>query len=194
MIDYFALLAQPRRPWLDADQLKQAFHREALLSHPDAQIDQSGGGSDQSFVQLNEAYQVLQDPKRRLHHLLSLTGDAPTKTPANTPEDIAELFPAVAAVTQRVAAVVQRSGATTNALSRSLLQPELLQAGDQLGGVLAQLSMLERNATDALEAADARWTDEAPDTAELHRLYLRFSYLGRWRAELEARRTELATC
>ena len=30
MIDYFALLDQPRTPWLDLDKLKDTFHRKSL--------------------------------------------------------------------------------------------------------------------------------------------------------------------
>ena len=31
MTDHFAALAQPRRPWLDGDALKESFHRAATL-------------------------------------------------------------------------------------------------------------------------------------------------------------------
>ena len=35
MPDYFALLNEPRRPWLDADLLKQKFLALASDLHPD---------------------------------------------------------------------------------------------------------------------------------------------------------------
>ena len=88
MTDYFALLDQPRRPWLDPEELKQVFHQKTLEAHPDAQTPSD---RDETFTRLNEAYQVLREPKRRLHHLLTLEGG-----PANdisTPEDIERLFP-----------------------------------------------------------------------------------------------------
>jgi curved DNA-binding protein CbpA len=77
MIDCFALLDQPRAPWLDLDELKEAYHKKTLRAHPDAQANRTDE-TDASFASLNEAYQVLQDPKRRLHHLLSLQGCAPS--------------------------------------------------------------------------------------------------------------------
>ena len=35
MTDYFALLEQPRAPWLDPRGLKEAYHRQTLQTHPD---------------------------------------------------------------------------------------------------------------------------------------------------------------
>ena len=35
MTDYFALLNEPRRPWLDADLLKQTFLTLSAGAHPD---------------------------------------------------------------------------------------------------------------------------------------------------------------
>ena len=81
MIDYFALLDQPRAPWLDLDELKNTYYQKTLQAHPDAQTTRArADATDATFASLNEAYQVLQDPKRRLHHLLSLEGAAPSST------------------------------------------------------------------------------------------------------------------
>ena len=38
MIDYFALLDQPRVPWLDLNELKNAYYQKTLQAHPDAQM------------------------------------------------------------------------------------------------------------------------------------------------------------
>ena len=54
MTDYFALLGQPRAPWLDPAALKEAYHRQTLQSHPDTATP----GRESDFAGLNEAYQV----------------------------------------------------------------------------------------------------------------------------------------
>jgi curved DNA-binding protein CbpA len=67
MIDYFALLDEPRAPWLEADKLKETYHRKTLQTHPDVHARSPGAASaDTTFASLNEAYQILQDPRRRL--------------------------------------------------------------------------------------------------------------------------------
>ena len=35
MTDFFEMLGVPRRPWLNADDLKSRFHTVALECHPD---------------------------------------------------------------------------------------------------------------------------------------------------------------
>ena len=87
MTDYFALLEQPRMPWLDPAPLKEVFHRKTLEQHPDA----TAAGSEDRFAELNAAYQALQDPKRRLHHLLSLENRAPAANQM-VPQELQELF------------------------------------------------------------------------------------------------------
>ena len=93
MIDYFALLDQPHVPWLDPDKLKDTYHQKTLQAHPDAQTSRPGADTtDAAFTSLNEAYQVLQDPKRRLQHLLSLAGAAPSSTDQTVPKQLHDLF------------------------------------------------------------------------------------------------------
>ena len=128
MIDYFALLDQPRAPWLDPDKLKDSYHQKTLRAHPDAQASRAAAGvTDATFTNLNEAYQVLQDPKRRLHHLLSLEGAAPSSTDQTVPKQLDDLFPRVGALAQQARLLLGKLGATSNALSRSLLKPQIME-------------------------------------------------------------------
>ena len=192
MRDYFALLDQPRRPWLDPDELKQAFHQKTLQAHPDAHSH--GGNSsaaETAFAQINEAYQVLADSKRRLHHLLTLAETPPPKSAA-VPRDIAELFPALAELTHAADALSRKRNASTSPLGLSLLKPELLEAERRLKAQLGALAALEREATSRLKAANKTWrSEEATANAELQELYLRFSYLTRWMSELQEKQTQL---
>ncbi|HEY2124617.1 MAG TPA: DnaJ domain-containing protein, partial [Chthoniobacterales bacterium] len=83
--DYFAIFGEERRPWLDADELKERYHALTLAEHP----DQNRASLD--FAAVNEAYRVLGDPKLRLQHLLKLAG---YNAPANSsvPPDLLDLF------------------------------------------------------------------------------------------------------
>ena len=110
MTDYFALLDQPRRPWLDPEELKEVFHQKTLATHPDAQTQPRG---KETFTQLNEAYQVLREPKRRLHHLLDLEGISPAAKAFRFQRTLQSFFPVVAAVMQNQKAVI-RAGRKLN--------------------------------------------------------------------------------
>jgi curved DNA-binding protein CbpA len=86
VIDYFAVLGQPRRPWLDPKKLEAKYHELARRSHPD-----SGSPHEVEFTGLNEAYRCLRNPKLRLQHLLTVAGNPPTRRSEVAP-DLAELF------------------------------------------------------------------------------------------------------
>lgn len=188
MTDYFALLDQPRRAWLDPDELKEAFHRKSRDLHPDSG---SSSAAAADFAQLNEAHQVLREPKRRIQHLLALEGRAPARD-ASVPSDIADLFPIVASVTQDADALGQKMASATNPLSRSLLKPQLLAVQNRIAETLERIRDLHgmadaelRRLSDVGPAEEAYWS-------QLHQLYLRFSYLGRWIGELEEKQVRLA--
>jgi curved DNA-binding protein CbpA len=87
MIDYFALLEQTRRPWLDPEKLKEKYHELARRAQPDQN--------------LNEAYRVLLDPKLRLQHLLALEG-APAAATSEIPSELSDLFMAIAPVLNKI--------------------------------------------------------------------------------------------
>jgi hypothetical protein len=84
MIDHFALLEQPRKPWLDVDLLKEKYHALARVSQPDEK--------------LNEAYRVLRDPKSRLEYLLGPN----ERTSDSVPNELVDLFMAIAPVLHKI--------------------------------------------------------------------------------------------
>ena len=79
MTDHFAVLGQPRRPWLDADLLKETFLTLSGAAHPDHVHNQGAPvrqQADSRYVELNAAYQCLRNPKARVEHLLQLESGA----------------------------------------------------------------------------------------------------------------------
>ena len=187
MIDYFALLDQPHAPWLDPDKLKETYHQKALRAHPDAQTSRSGAGApDATFMSLNEAYQVLQDPKRRLHHLLSLEGTAPSSTDQTVPQHLHDLFPAVGALTQRANLLLEQIRATSNALSRSLLKPQILEVQEEAKEVREKLQTLSDASLADLRQINPAWMKNPAEQIEgLSNLYFAFAYLTRWSTQLD---------
>jgi len=74
--NYFEILGESPRPWLDEDKLKSRFLELSAPLHPDKMVSASDAQKDEAgsrFAAINQAYQVLRSPKDRLHHLLDLT-------------------------------------------------------------------------------------------------------------------------
>ncbi len=178
MTDHFALLGQPRSAWLDPAQLKEAFHARTYQAHPDGQ-----GDADQ-FAALNEAYQVLRDPKRRLQHLLALAGESLPAQSAAVPENIAALFPAVAGLVAQASDLIEKASGATSTLARSLLRRKVIETNSQLELMLERLDAMTHSANEQLR--------DAFTPAHLRDLCLQFSYLSRWTNELRERQLQLS--
>jgi curved DNA-binding protein CbpA len=183
MTDYFALLEQRRAPWLDPAGLKEVYHRQTLQSHPDTAAQDNPQGA---FAELNEAYQVLQDPKRRLHHLLELEGRAPSSADQTVPQELHDLFPAIGALAQRANLFLEKMKAASNALSRSLLKPQLLELQKETAQLREKIQVLSDAALAELRVVNSSWgANPSEELAALSNLYFTFAYLGRWSAQLD---------
>jgi curved DNA-binding protein CbpA len=187
MIDYFALLDQPRAPWLDPDKLKDTYHHKTLQAHPDTQTSRPGASAtDPAFASLNEAYRVLQDPKRRLHHLLSLEGAAPSSADQTLPKQLHDLFPKVGALIQRANLLLEKFRATSNALSRSLLKPQMLEVQNDTKEVREKIQMLCDASLAELRQINTAWAKNPAEQIEgLSNLYFALAYLTRWSGQLD---------
>jgi curved DNA-binding protein CbpA len=181
MTDFFALLDQARAPWLDPAALKEIFRRKTLEQHPDA----IASGSESRFAELNEAYQVLQNPKRRLHHLLSLEGCAPSAN-QTVPPELQELFLDLGTLRQQADLLLEKTRMASNALSQSLLKPETLALQRDLDAAREKIRSLLDAATEELSEINSRWvSDRDAQIVRLSNLYLKFAYLGRWSDQLD---------
>ena len=69
--DFFELLNEPRRPWLDAEELKKKFLALSAAVHPDrvhGSNETERQGAQARYAELNLAYNRLREPKERLQH------------------------------------------------------------------------------------------------------------------------------
>ena len=195
MIDYFALLQQPRKPWLEPEALKQKYQELTLAKHPDRQgstpPDQREADSfPYRFAEITEGYRVLSDHKLRLQHLLSLEGHAAKPLP---PEELIDVFMKIGSTIQEVDRLLEKLKNSTSALSKSLLRPEVLDSGNQLKSLLGELEDLRGKAVQQLRVVDQTWAKGQPEhLAELAGLANRFAYLDRWIEQLRERQFQLA--
>jgi curved DNA-binding protein CbpA len=190
MIDYFALLQQPRRPWLDPEALKEKYHALTKAAHPDRPFS---ANPDSDFANINEAYRVLLDPKLRLDHFLKLEGTPPAFH-TNVPEQIADVFLEIGTLIQETDRLLAKS-ATTTALSKALLRPEILEKQNLTANLLEKLETMYADALKELKLLDQAWTSASKgETApsELSALSSRFAYLARWIAQLQERKFQLS--
>src|SRR5476651_706105 len=140
MSDYFALLNEPCRPWLDAELLKQKFLALSASAHPDK--IHSGSESEKSaaakqFAELNAAYNCLLEPKSRLLHLLELELGAKPKDIQQIPTALADLFAEVATSCRNADTfLVEKNKATS-----PLLQVQLFERGQDW---VDKLNVLQR--------------------------------------------------
>jgi len=188
MIDYFAALQQPRRAWLDPEELKQKYQELTLAAHP----DRGPTGPSLDFAEINEAYRVLSDPKRRLQHLLSLEGHDPSAK-QSIPEELLQTFGKIGTFVQEIDRSLEKLRSADSALAKSLLRSDILNAQQRAGELSDQLQKLYTNALDELKRLDALWDDRPGELIEdFAKLYHRFAYLGRWMDQVRERQFQLS--
>jgi len=203
MIDYFALLGEDRRPWIDADLLKKRFLALSGEAHPDRV---HGGSSEERlsaqhhYAELNAAYNSLRHPKERLQHLLELETGAKPQQVQQIPADLTEFFFEVGRLFQQVDKFLAEKAKT----SSPLLLVQLFEAGqlwtEKLNALQQRLRMRQQDSTENLKALDRQWAaQEKGDTAarrnvlqELERLYRLFGYYARWEAQIQERIVQLS--
>ena len=169
MTDYFALLGEARRPWLDAEKLKEKYFARSRLAAPDAE--------------LNEAFRVLSEPKLRLRHLLSLEG-ADLAAGRPVPAELAELFWQSGTLLREIEHWSLRQAATSSKLARALLAPERAK-------LAARLDKLEEELRTLYDAEVAQLEDAPNDLAQLVERYDRISYLSRLLEQAREKRLAL---
>jgi curved DNA-binding protein CbpA len=180
MIDHFSILGQPRRPWLDPEEVKDAFHRLGASLHPDV----PGTGDAAQFTALNAAWSVLREPASRLRHLLELTAPEALAGAAPPPLELADLFMEIAGVRRRLDALLGKRKAATSPLTRALLASEEADLRREIQSTLGRLQAAEAASLAEVRVVDSAWNDPTPEAvAALVRSYHRLAYLARWLAQ-----------
>jgi curved DNA-binding protein CbpA len=185
---FFALLEEPRRPWLDPEALKEKYHRLTATHHPDV------AGAPGDFAEINRAYQVLADPAARLRHLLEL--DAPTALARAqpVPEEIAGFFTPVAEVRQGVDAFLKKRAAAASPLAKALLSTEQFGVQERVDGMIAALAEKQEALLARVRDADGLWiADRDAALSILPALWQSLGYTAKWLAMLRESLFSLAS-
>ena len=170
--DHFAAFDLPRAPWLDAEELKERFHRLSAQRHPDAP-----GGSGVAFERLNAAWQILRDPATCLRHYLELEHPGALGTNAQPPAELADLFMDIAAFRQDAQRFAARKAAATSPLTRALLEPERVALRGRVESLANELAA-------RTEAIIARLRGEQTSPEELATQLVSLVFLGKWAPQL----------
>ncbi len=174
MPDYFALLGQERRPWLDPDSVKEAFHRRSAELHPDV----SGTGDAAKFAELNTAYTTLREVPTRLRHLLELTAPECLAVNAPPPAELGDLFMRFGGWQQRAGKLAAKQSAIMSPLALALLAGEESLVRRDLEAIETAIEGAIHTAQDQVRAKDHAVT--GADAAEIAAAYTTFAYLTRW--------------
>lgn len=202
MSDYYALLGEPHRPWLDPETLKKKFLTLSAEVHPD-RVHQTGpeqrSAAERRYAELNQAYQHLRRPKDRLQHLLELeTGSKPAQV-QQIPGDLMDSFIEVGQLFKQTDVFLADRAKTTS----PLLRVQLFEAGhawaEKLGKLQASLSARQQELAAELQAIDVRWVEHAKTDPvaratmlrRIEQLYRLFSYFSRWEEQAQERIVQL---
>ncbi len=180
MNDYFAIFDERRRPWLDAEALKEKFHALTAVHHPDV-----APNAEVDFTALNTAYQTLRDPRTRLRHLLELECPDASAEARPVPVAVAALFMQTGELRQRLDVFLSKQTQAASPLTRALLESEKLSLLENVRDLLAILTERQRQLLDELRALDAGWEENKSAVAErLAPLGQSLSYLSKWTDQL----------
>jgi curved DNA-binding protein CbpA len=197
--DNFALLNEPRRPWLDANSLKQKFLALSANAHPDkihSASENEKNATVKKFAELNAAYNCLLEPKSRLLHLLELELGAKPKDIQQIPTALADLFAEVSMVCRSADGFLAEKGKVTS----PLLQVQLFERGqdwvEKLNVLQKKLNELRGKLTSELKSLDEKWIENNSETRgdllkKLEELYRLFGYFNRWNGQIHERIVQL---
>lgn len=200
MTDYFLLLNEPRRPWLDPGLLKQKFLALSATVHPDkiySANESEKQDVSKKFAELNAAYNCLVLPKSRLLHLLELERGSKPGDVQQIPPALADLFAQVATICRDVDRFLAEKANTAS----PLLQVQLFERGqqwiDQLHGLQKKLGGFHDELLAGIKSLDAQWMSDDPHHRaalldDLENFYRLFSYFNRWNNQIQERVVQLS--
>ena len=190
----FALFELEPAPALDVAALKERFARATSESHPDkfAQAPEAERlAGEARYAALNQAYQTLIDPRARLLALYELTKGEKPRDVQRIPPGTMDLFKEVGEMCRELDTFLERKRATTGRLERAGLMSEELTLQDSLVTLRMKLEPFGVTVDADLAALDARWRAGDKDVNALEAVYRKYSYLTRWRQQLEEREIAL---
>jgi curved DNA-binding protein CbpA len=194
--DPFASFQLEPGPAPDLAALKERFTRATGETHPD-KFQQAPEAerlaAEARYAELNRAYQTLADPRARLLALYELTKGEKPRDVQRIPPGTMDLFIEVGQACRDLDAFLERKRSAGGALERAALMGEELTLQDKLMALGGKLEKLGASLEGDLAALDARWRSGERDLGALEAIYRKYSYLARWREQLQERELALLT-
>ena len=205
MTDAFALLSEPRRPWLDAEVLKARFLPLSAAVHPDrvhSASEAEKAAANTRYAELNAAYNTLREPRDRLLHLLELEAGGKPKDVQRIPPGTMDLFVEVGQTCRDTDEFLKRKSTSDSPMVKLRLMQEGLDWLDRLQALQGRVNAKRDELTAELrqmngvwEAAPAIGIPDRVNALPLERLeqvYRAMSYVARWTEQIQERVVQLA--
>jgi DnaJ-domain-containing protein 1 len=202
MTDYFKLFDEKRRPWLEADALKEKFLRLSAEFHPD-RTNSAGAEKVQDpahYSELNAAYNCLRDHRARLQHLVALErGEKPSEL-QQIPPDLMELFFEVGRLCREGDELIKQNAATASPLLKAQLFESMQDSTELLRSLEKRIDAQRQELLNELKNLDERWPPLDTTSREnrelllarFEEIYRLLSYYNRWTSQLKERLLQLS--
>ncbi len=204
MTDCFALLDEPRCPWLDAEALKAKFLARSAEVHPDrvhSASEAERAAAQERYTALNAAFNTLREPKDRLQHLLELESGAKPGNIQSTPTELTDLFFEVGRLCRDVDFFLLEKSRANSPLLKVKMFQRAMDWTSQINALQARLNATRGELEAELQEMNEAWAtapsgpearQAALPLARLEQLYRTFSFLSRWAGQLQERVVQLA--
>lgn len=205
MTDNFALLDEPRHPWLDVELLKKKFLQFSGEVHPDKVHNANEAAkiaANKRYADLNAAYNILRDPKERLLHLLEVELGEKPKDIQRIPPGTMDLFVEVGQTCRDVDAFLAEKSKVTSPLLKVQMFEKGMDWTESLNQLQSKINAKRDELSAELKEMNSIWTaapavgsPERSNSLPLERLeqiYRVFSYVARWTEQIQERVVQLA--
>lgn len=196
MTDYFALLKEPRQPWLDAGALKDKFMALSAQCHPDKFPGVSPKEKEEignRYSELNTAWQCLSQTRLRLLHLIELEAGTKPADVQRIPSGTGELFMEVGQTCSQAGKFLQEKPLSDSPMLKARRFVEQMTWTDKLTQLQSKIGSLAAALEDELkQITEAQSTGSPLPLGRLEEIYRSLSYIQRWNEQIREKVVELA--
>jgi hypothetical protein len=195
----FEILQEKPRPFLDTEALKAKFLRLSTPVHPDRVhhlSESEKNEANRNFSELNQAHQILREPRERLRELYRVSMGESVKKIQNVPSELMDLSFETGKICREVDVFVQEAETATSPLQKAVRMSAIKKLMVGLEKVEIQISAFEAKAMDKLLKLDQAWVSLSTKESllnDLENLISVFSYLYRSKQQLTDRTVQLKT-
>ena len=204
MTDYFELLGEPRRPWVDVEQLKARVLALSAQVHPDrfhSAPEAERRVAEARVAELNAAARCIGDTKERLQHLLALERGGKNGQIHTVPAELSGLFTDIAGALRSSEEALRGKAPATSPMLKVPAMRRALDCAEQLRALHSQLAALREAGEAELAGLNAAWESAPPPhdagreaalpLESLERICGLLSFVGRWSSQLQERTVQL---